>query len=44
MQLLGFGSEPKRPFSDVKAGDFVLREKQTMAVSPFSLLSTVKKK
>lgn len=40
VQLLGFGSEPKRSFSDLKVGDFLHREKQTMAVSPFFLLSS----
>lgn len=39
MQPLGFGSELKRPFSDLKVEDFLHREKQTMAVSHFFLLS-----
>lgn len=35
MQPMGFGSELKRQFSDLKVEDFLHREKQTMAVSHF---------
>lgn len=41
MQPLGFGSELKRLFSDLKVEDLLHREKQTMAVSHFFLLSSV---